>query len=220
MKLSEDQKDKLLNRNDLDAKARRDNDFAIRDRLRSFLEFVPDANSIIYNLPKSQLRKSKTLKDVLNERTIYQLFDLLFQMLNLLDFGQAAGRPEEPIVVVDEYKMPLLHAYAPPQRVNEPFDLAKEQAKIDYSHRNVAPPIVKKMTYEEMHKIKMINSYIQELVSHYQSDPILLAKIIHLWQDGAREGKRTNLEPSIKDRMIAAMENAGITPEEYMKYMK
>lgn len=220
MKLSKDQKDKLLNRNNLDAKVRRDNEFAVRERLRSFLEFIPDANSILYNLPTSQLQKSNVLKDVLNEWTIYGLFDLLFQLLNLLNFGQASGTPQKPIVVVDGYEIPLTCIYAPPRKYDEPFDFAKEQAKIDYSSCKAKSPIVKKMTYEDLRRIKTINIYIRELVSHFQSDPILFAKIYNLWRDHAREGEKTNLEPSVKDRMIIAMENAGISPEEYNQHMK
>lgn len=220
MKLSEDQKHKLLNRSTLDPKVRRDNEYAVRNRLSSFLEFISDANSIIYNLPKNQLRKSTELKKVMNERTIYGLFDLLFQLLNLLDFGQASGTPQKPIVVVDGYEIPLTCIYAPPRKYDEPFDFDKEQAKIDYNSGKAKPLIVKKMTYEDLRRIKTINTYIRELVSHYQSDPKLFAKIYNLWRDHAREGEKTNLEPSVKDRMIIAMENAGISPEEYNQHMK
>jgi hypothetical protein len=224
MRLTEEQRYKLMHRNNLskefDVRKRRENEFTLRNHLKSFLEFIQDANSILYNLPKDQLAKNERLKDVLKDDTVYQLFNLLFQLLNVLDFGQASGRPQKPIVVVDEYEMPLTCRYAPPMHYDEPFDLAREQAKIDHSSRDVKPPIVKKMTYEEMHKIRTINLYIQELVSHYQSDPVLLAKIIQLWRDDAREGKKTNLEPSVKDRMIAAMEKDGIAPEEYKQHMK
>jgi hypothetical protein len=232
MKLNEDQRSKLINREKLDneftIEKRRENEFAIRNRLKSFLEFIPDANRILYNLPKDQLTKNEKLKDVLNDETVYGLFDLILQLLNLLDFAQASGNPKKPYVVKwGDYKGPLIDRYAPPIQREEPFDFEKELAKInaqkekiDYSRssHNTSSPVVKRMTYREHRRNKYINIYIRDLIEHYQSDPILHVKINHEWREHAREGKPTNLD-DVKTRIITAIESAGIAPKEYRPYI-
>jgi hypothetical protein len=100
MHLTEDQKKKLIAREsrDLTPAERRDNEFAIRNRLKEFLEFLPDAILIIEGLPKDQLTKNKKLAGVLNDRTIQDLFILTEKLLDLLDYMPVQGSPQKPYV--------------------------------------------------------------------------------------------------------------------------
>jgi hypothetical protein len=84
MHLTEDQITKLKGRQDIPAAARRDNEFAVRNRLKEFLEFVPDANLILGILPADQLQKSSKLTEVLNQKTIIGLLDLVGKLADML----------------------------------------------------------------------------------------------------------------------------------------
>ncbi len=83
MHLTPDQTRKLRDRDSLDPAARRDNEFAVRNRLKEFLEFVPDANLILDTLPGDQLQKSKKLADVLIAETIVGLLELVGKLTKL-----------------------------------------------------------------------------------------------------------------------------------------
>jgi hypothetical protein len=100
MHLTEDQKKKLISRDsrDLTPAERRDNEFAVRNRLKEFLEFVSDANLILECLPKDQLRKNKKLVDVLNDGTVQGIFDLTEKLLDILDYMPVQGSPGKPYV--------------------------------------------------------------------------------------------------------------------------
>jgi hypothetical protein len=199
MNLTEEQRTRLMARDKLKPTERRDNEFAVRNRLQQFLEFVPDANLILYNLPKDQLRKNTKLVGVLNDKTVYGLFDLVFQLLDLLDFAIANGSPEKPYVVkFDEYKGPFVVGYASPIKTEEPFDLAREQKRLweekpEDQEREKSKsknyPMLRRMTYEEETRNLFINDYIDELVEHYQSDPKLLNTIHDAMMERARSGK-------------------------------
>ena len=181
MNLTEGQRSRLMKREELSPTDRRDNEFAIRNRLQQFLEFVPDANLILFNLPKDQLRKNSKLAGVLNDETVYGLLDMVFLLLNILNFAVANGTPEKPYVVkYEEYKGPFTSNYAPQIKTDEPFDLAREQAKLfaePPAPQNKNYPMLRKMDYEEQTRSRVINEYILELVDHYQSDQVLLNKI-------------------------------------------
>lgn len=100
MHLTDDQKKKLIDREsrDLTPSERRDNEFAVRSRLKEFLEFVPDAILILDKLPKEQLRKNKKLAGVLNDDTVQGIFDLTERLLDLLDYMPVQGSPQKPYV--------------------------------------------------------------------------------------------------------------------------
>lgn len=96
--MSKRQKVRLLDRQAYDAIVRRDNEFAVRRRLISFLEFVPDANLILDNLPRTQLKNNKKLETCLNDSTVDGLLSLILKLLDLLDFMPVQGTPEKPYV--------------------------------------------------------------------------------------------------------------------------
>jgi hypothetical protein len=100
MHLTEDQRKKLVDREsrDFTPTERRNNEFAIRNRLKEFLEFLPDAILIIEKLPKEQLRKNKKLVDVINDKTVQGLFDLTENLLDLLDYMPIQGSSRKPYV--------------------------------------------------------------------------------------------------------------------------
>ena len=98
MHLTEDQKKKLKNRSNLTTIERRDNEFAVRNRMREFLKFIPDANFILESLPRDQLNKNKKLTDVMNDRTIQGLLELTEKLLDLLDYMPVQGSPGKPYV--------------------------------------------------------------------------------------------------------------------------
>jgi hypothetical protein len=115
MYLTKDQRNKLLEREKISPIERRDNEFAVRNKLKDFLEFVPDANLILSNLPKDQLKKNAKLANVLIDLTTYGLFDLVFQLLNLLDFPVAYGTLQKPYSIKEsDYAGPYASRYEVP----------------------------------------------------------------------------------------------------------
>ena len=102
MKLKEAQRNKVVHRDEMskhfDAKNRRDNEFAVRNHLISFLEFVPDANLILDKLPRNQLRNNEKLGKNLSDETINALFQLILKLLDLLDYMPIEGSPREQYV--------------------------------------------------------------------------------------------------------------------------
>jgi hypothetical protein len=81
MRLNEFRKKNLLGRDGLEAGERRDNEFAARKQLNDFLEFVPDANLILDNLPADQLKKSSKLSPRLNNLTLIEELQKLIEGL-------------------------------------------------------------------------------------------------------------------------------------------
>ena len=101
MHLTDDQKERMVNRDRegyLTPIERSENEFAVRNRLKEFLEFIPDAILILDKLPKDQLTKNKKLADVLNDGTVQGLFDLTEKLLDLLDYMPVQGSPQKPYV--------------------------------------------------------------------------------------------------------------------------
>jgi hypothetical protein len=100
MQLTDDQRKKLVGRaaEDLTPAQRRDNEYAVRSRLKSFLEFIPDAILALEMLPKEQLRKNERLGEVLNDDTVQGLFDLTEKLLDILDYMPVQGPPGRPYV--------------------------------------------------------------------------------------------------------------------------
>lgn len=170
MYLTEDQRNKLLKREELTPTERRDNEFAVRNKLKDFLEFVSDANLILSNLPKEQLKKNAKLADVLNDQTTYGLFDIIFQLLNLLDFTVAYGPLQKPYAIKESnYTGPFASKYEAPITWKAFEERERIEAKIY--------PKLKQMTPEEYVRILNISIYIQELMDNYLSDLILLYSI-------------------------------------------
>jgi hypothetical protein len=95
MRINEVQRSRLVHREDLntdfDGGKRRENEFAIRNHLKSFLEFIPDANLILDKLPRDQLKKSEKLGKYLNDDSINALFQLILKLLDLLDYMPIQG---------------------------------------------------------------------------------------------------------------------------------
>jgi len=167
MRLTEDQRNKLMNRETISPIERRDNEFAVRHKLKDFLEFIPDANLILGNIPQDRLKKNTKLANVLNDQTTYGLFDLLFQLLNLLDFPVAYGDLRKPYAIKDRnYLGPFAHEYEAPITREAFEEREKIEAKIY--------PKLKQMTSEEYRRILHISIYIQELIDNYLSDLTLL----------------------------------------------
>lgn len=170
MYLTKDQRNKLLEREKISPIERRDNEFAVRNKLKDFLEFVPDANLILSNLPKDQLKKNAKLANVLNDLTTYGLFDLVFQLLNLLDFPVAYGTLQKPYSIKEsDYAGPYASRYEVPLII----EAQKERARIETK----AYPKLRQMTPEEHERILYINEYIQALIDNYLSDLNLLDSI-------------------------------------------
>lgn len=99
MRLTPDQINKLGDRNNLEPKPRRDNEFAVRNRLKEFLEFIGDANYIINHLPREQLRKSSKLNELLTDYTVQEAFELVLNLLDLMGWGIISGSAEKPYIV-------------------------------------------------------------------------------------------------------------------------
>jgi hypothetical protein len=109
MRLKPNQIDKLSNRESFTPEQRRDNEFAVRNRLKEFLEFLGDANFIIDHLPHDQLLKSTKLKPVLNDYTVQESFELVLSLLELLGYAPIFGPPDNAYTVIDRYrKMPIV----------------------------------------------------------------------------------------------------------------
>ena len=170
MQLTKDQRNKLLKREELSPTERRDNEFAVRNKLKEFLEFVPDANLIFGNLPKDQLKKNTKLTNVLHDKTTYGLFDLVFQLLNLLDFPVAYGTLQKPYAIKESnYTGP----YAAKYEVLLTKKVFEERNRIETK----TYPKLKQMTPEEYERLSYISQYIQALIDHYLSDLNMLKLI-------------------------------------------
>jgi hypothetical protein len=179
MQLTEDQRNKLLKREELSPTERRDNEFAVRNKLKEFLEFVPDVNLILSNLPKDQLKKNAKLTNVLNDQTTYGLFDLVFQLLNLLDFPVAYGTLQKPYAIKESnYTGPYAAKYA----VLLTKKVFEERNRIETK----TYPKLKQMTPENYKRILYINEYIQALIDNYLSDLNML-KLIPLEMTAKKE---------------------------------
>lgn len=167
MHLTEDQRSKLLKRNEILPTERRDNEFAVRNKLKEFLEFIPDANLIISTLPREQLRKNAKLIDILNDQTTYGVFDLVFQLLNLLDFPVAYGSLQKPYAIKESnYPGPYASKYKVPITIEEVRERERIEAK--------TYPKLKHMNPEDFERILYISEYIQALIDNYLSDLNLL----------------------------------------------
>lgn len=170
MQLTEDQRNKLLKRDELSPTERRDNEFTIRNKLKEFLEFVPDANLILSNLPGDQLKKNSKLAAVLNDQTTYGLFDFLFQLLNLLDFSVAFGPLPKPFAYKkSNYPGPYASRYEVPCS----FKTQEERNRIE----SKTYPKLKSINPEEYERLSYISEYIQALIDHYLSDLNMLERI-------------------------------------------
>ena len=170
MRLTEDQRNKLLKREELSPTERRDNEFAVRNKLKEFLKFVPDANLILSNLPKDQLKKNTKLTNVLNDQTTYGLFDLVFQLLNLLDFPVAYGTLQKPYAIKESnYPGPYAFRYEVPLT----FKANQERERIEFK----TYPKLKRLTPEEYERLSYISQYIQALIDYYLSDLNMLKLI-------------------------------------------
>lgn len=180
MQLTEDQRNKLLKRDELSTTERRDNEFAIRNKLKEFLEFVPDANLILSNLPGDQLKKNSRLAVVLNDQTTYGLFDLLFQLLNLLDFSVAFGPLPKPFAYKqNNYPGPYASRYEAPCSFKTQEELNRQLQKILSQARIEAKtyPKLKPINPEEYERLSYISEYIQALIDHYLSDLNMLERM-------------------------------------------
>jgi hypothetical protein len=102
MRLNEVQRGRLVDREvlskDFDIRKRRENEFAVRNHLKSFLEFIPDANLILDKLPRDQLKNSEKLGKYLNDDSINALFQLILKLLDLLDYMPIQGPPRRQYV--------------------------------------------------------------------------------------------------------------------------
>jgi len=170
MQLTEDQRNKLLKREELSPIERRDNEFAVRNKLKEFFEFVPDANLIVSNLPKDQLKKNAKLTNVLNDQTTYGLFDLVFQLLNLLDFPVAYGTLQKPYAIKESN-------YTGPYATKYEVLLTKKAFEERDLIETKTYPKLKQMTPEEYERLSYISQYIQALIDHYLSDLNMLKLI-------------------------------------------
>jgi len=185
MQLTEDQRNKVLKREGLSPIERRDNEFAVRNKLKEFLEFVPDANLILSNLPKDQLKKNAKLANVLNDQTTYGLFDIVFQLLNLLDFPVAYGTLQKPYAIKEsDYAGPYATKYEAPLTIKA----IKESYRIEIK----TYPKLKQMTPEEYERLSYISEYIQALIDHYLTDLNML-KSMHFEMTAKKETRPDTL---------------------------
>ena len=100
MRLTTDQINKLSDRDNLDPKVRRDNEFALRGKLKDFLEFMGDANYIFDHLPREQLQKNDKLAELLTDYTLQESLELVINIMDLLDYGVISGPVDKPYLVV------------------------------------------------------------------------------------------------------------------------
>ncbi|HPS91981.1 MAG TPA: hypothetical protein PKV33_07485 [Methanothrix sp.] len=117
MRLNDDQRGKLINREQLteafDVRKRRENEFAVRNHLKSFLEFIPDACVILDNLPRSQLKNNEKLAKYLNDEAVNGLFLLTLKLLDLLDYMPIQGTPRRQCVTkIGETEGDVIARYA------------------------------------------------------------------------------------------------------------
>jgi len=187
MKLNEDQRTKLINREQLseafDIRKRRENEFAVRNHLKSFLEFIPDACIILDKLPRDQLKQNAKLEKYLNDEAVKGLFLLTLKMLDLLDYMPVQGSPKGPCVT----KM-----------------ISEKEGDV----------IARKATDQDFERNRLVNNYVNLLSEFYQTDFNLVLKFELAKAVKKHDELRAELEDP---KTIKAIRDAGVTTEQYIK---
>jgi hypothetical protein len=191
MKLNDDQRTKLINREQLsevfDVRKRRENEFAIRNHLKSFLEFIPDACIILDKLPREQLKNNEKLAKYLNDEAVKGLFLLTLQLLDLLDYmpiERLKGDPRRPCVtkIISE---------------KEGDVIARIATDKDFARQNV------------------VNNYVSKLSDFYQTD----INVILGFAAAEAIKKHDELKAELEDpKTIEALKEAEISTERYIKF--
>lgn len=190
MKLNDDQRTKLINREQLseafDVRKRRENEFAVRNRLKSFLEFIPDACIILDNLPRDQLKNNEKLAECLNDDAIKGLFLLTLELLDLLDY------------------MPIEGIDGNPRRPCVTKIISEKDGGI----------IARIATDQDFERNRLVNNYVCLLSDFYQTDFNSVLKF-----DLAKAAKKHDeLRAELEDpKTVEAIKDAGITTEQYIK---
>lgn len=190
MKLNDYQRAKLINREQLsevfDVKKRRENEFAVRNHLRSFLEFVPDACIILDKLPRDQLKNNEKLAKYLDDEALNGLFLITLQLLDLLDY------------------MPIEGIQGDPRKPCVTKIISEKEGDV----------IARKATDQDFKRNQLLNNYVCSLSDFYQTDFNLFLKLELAKVAKKHDDLRTELEDP---KTIAAIKEAGITPEQYIK---